>query len=61
LAGQHLLKSRKVANRVYYSIADLRLLEILEMVGGRWFASAQAGAHALFPARASERRSRAKI
>ena len=60
LAGQHLLKSRKVANRVYYSIADLRLLEILEMIGGRWFASAQASAHALLPARASERRSRAK-
>ncbi len=60
LAGQRLLKSRKVANRVYYSIANARLLEILEMIGGRWFASAQAGAHALLPARTIDRRSRAK-
>jgi DNA-binding transcriptional ArsR family regulator len=58
LAGQRLLKSRKVANRVYYSIADARLLEILEMLGARWFASAQAGAHALPPGQATEHRSR---
>jgi len=61
LAGQRLLKSRKVANRVYYSIANVRVLEILEMLGGRWFASAQAVAHAVLPARSSKYRSRAKI
>lgn len=32
LYNQHLLKSRKEANRVYYSIADQRLSEIIGML-----------------------------
>jgi ArsR family transcriptional regulator len=32
LAHQKILTSRKDANRVYYSIADARLLEVIEML-----------------------------
>jgi DNA-binding transcriptional ArsR family regulator len=34
LHNQHLLKSRKEANRVYYAIADQRLSDIIGMLQG---------------------------